>query len=230
MRVCLASDNPHKRREIGALLGDAEVLSPRDLGVTYSAEETGSTFLANALIKATALWNALRSAGYVGGTTEVGGGKAPPGDATRDRGDQLIVLADDSGLCVKALDGRPGVHSARYGVTESRPSPSSEEQNKLLLEELGGKDDRAAHFVCCVVAIIDADRVITAQERWEGSIARAHSSSSGGFGYDPVFYLPEFGCTAADLPSARKNELSHRGRAISVVRSALDRARHLPNA
>lgn len=222
MRVCLASNNPHKKREIGALLGDAEVLSPSDLGVTYSAEETGATFLANALIKATALWNTLRSAGYVGVTTEVGGGKAPPGD-------ELIVLADDSGLCVKALDGRPGVHSARYGVTESRPSPSSEEQNKLLLEEMGGKNDRAAHFVCCMVAIIDADRIITAQERWNGRIAQAHSSSSGGFGYDPVFYLPELECTAADLPSARKNELSHRGRAISVVRSALERARHLPS-
>jgi XTP/dITP diphosphohydrolase len=225
MRVCLASNNLHKKREIAALLGDTEVILPRDLGIAFSAEETGDTFLANAIIKAQALWAALHSDGYVGP-----GAEHSNAAVDSDKTERLIVLADDSGLCVDALDGRPGVHSARYGVTMDRPSLSSREQNDLLLAELEGSEDRTAHFVCCVVAIIEQERVLTAQERWDGRIAHGRSSSNGGFGYDPVFYLPESGCTAADLPTERKNEISHRGRAIAVVRAAIDRAYRLSSA
>ncbi|MFP4550359.1 MAG: non-canonical purine NTP pyrophosphatase [Spirochaetales bacterium] len=224
MRVCLASNNEHKKREIAALLGDSDVISPSDLGITFAAEETGVTFLANALIKAKALWTALCAAGVVG----KGRDEKPSG--VERNGQPLLVLADDSGLCVDALDGRPGVYSAQFGVTEDRLTLSSDEQNALLLAEMNGVLRRDAHFVCCMVAILDDDRIVTAQERWDGVIATDQARSSGGFGYDPIFYLPRLGCTAAELSSRRKNELSHRGRAISVVRAAIMRARELPTA
>jgi XTP/dITP diphosphohydrolase len=91
----------------------------------------------------------------------------------------------------------------------------------MLLEELEGEPNRNAYFVCCLVAISDVDRVITVAERWDGEIATEPSNASGGFGYDPVFFLPERNCTAADLSPNEKNRLSHRGRAAAVIKPAL---------
>jgi len=180
----LASNNDGKRKEFAALLEPIGIslISQGELAIP-EAPEPYLTFLENALAKA-------RHAARLSG---------------------LPSLADDSGLCVDALGGAPGVHSARYAG-----EPKSDARNNaLLLERMAGIADRRAAFVCTLVLIRHAEDPdpIVAQGRWPGNIVQ-QPSGSGGFGYDPLFWINELSCTSADLSSQQKNSLSHRAQAM----------------
>ena len=186
-KLVLASNNAKKMKELNALLAPLgfEVIPQGQLGIP-EAEEPHCTFVENALAKA-------RHAAQHSG---------------------LPALADDSGLCVKALGGAPGVISARYA---GEPK-SDARNNEKLLADLAGKTDRRAHFVSCLVLCRSADdpQPIIAEGEWHGEIVdqgRGH----GGFGYDPLFFVPEFGKTAAELDAETKNRVSHRGRAMQKL-------------
>lgn len=198
--LVLATGNEHKRRELSGILTGWRVLLPRELGIEFEHEETGDTYFENSYGKAMTLYHALVAAG-------------------RPR----IVIADDSGLSVAALDGAPGIHSARYGARDDGTQLSAAEKNGLLLERMKGKSNRQAFFVCCMVLVSGPYRFASAQETWEGEIALEPSTAAGGFGYDPVFLLPNRGVTAADLPEQEKNRLSHRAQAARKILRLLDK-------
>lgn len=183
-RIVLASSNAGKLREFRALLAelDFEVIAQGELGIE-AAEEPHLTFVENALTKA-------RHAAVRSG---------------------LPALADDSGLCVAALGGAPGVHSARF----SGSNASDESNNAELLRRLHGHAERRAHYTCLLVAVAAADdpEPLIAEARWPGTIL-AQPRGVGGFGYDPLFLLPELGRTAAELAPDEKNRISHRGQAM----------------
>ena len=195
MKLVLASGNPGKLREIGAVLAPLsfEVISQADLGIA-EAPEPHDTFLENALAKAR---HASRAAG-------------------------LPALADDSGLCVEALGGEPGVHSAYYAGREGSREERDARNNELLLGELG--QSREAYYYCIMVLLrrFDDPRPLIAEGFWRGEIARAPRGTSG-FGYDPLFFLPALGKTAAELDPAHKNRLSHRGQALQKLLNELSR-------
>ena len=194
MKLVLASGNPGKLREIGTLLAPLsfEVISQGSLGVA-EAEEPHDTFLENALAKAR---HAARACG-------------------------LPALADDSGLCVEALRGEPGVHSAYYAGREGGREERDARNNELLLRKVG--QNRSACYYCIMVLVqrVDDPRPLIAEGLWRGEIARA-PRGRGGFGYDPLFYLPGLGRTAAELEPAEKNRLSHRGQALARLIQLLD--------
>ena len=185
--LVLASSNRGKREEIQALLEPfgTRVVTQTELGIT-EAEEPHDTFFENAFAKARHVCFATR----------------------------LPALADDSGICVDALGGAPGVHSARY-AGEPR---SDARNNEKLLHELEGKSDRRAHYVCVLVLMRGpADREpLVAEADWHGQIA-TEPRGSGGFGYDPLFWLPTLGKTSAELEPVHKNRISHRGRALAQL-------------
>jgi XTP/dITP diphosphohydrolase len=183
MNLWFATGNPHKREELAAILKGHRIQIPSQEGMSFEPEETGDTFLENALIKARALYRRV---------------SAP-------------VIADDSGLNVDALGGMPGVFSARYGSGGGKNLDAGE-RNALLLRELGSCSHRSARFVCAMVLLLTEDRFFAVQETLEGEIIR-ESRGSGGFGYDPILYLPERGCTVAELTEEEKNRISHRGKA-----------------
>ncbi|MGD2138810.1 MAG: RdgB/HAM1 family non-canonical purine NTP pyrophosphatase [Burkholderiales bacterium] len=183
-RLVLASGNPGKIREITRLLAPLglEIIAQNSLGVT-PAEEPHPTFVENALAKAR--------------------------HASAETG--LPAVADDSGICVAALDGAPGVHSARY----AGPSASDEENNARLLRELGDISDRRAHYYCVIVLARHANdpQPIIAEGEWHGEIVREPRGNRG-FGYDPLFLDRASGRTGGELAPARKNRVSHRGKAM----------------
>jgi XTP/dITP diphosphohydrolase len=209
MIILLSSANQHKVREFRAIFEGHRVLTPPDLGLDFDYEETGETFFANAHGKAQALYDLLTS-------------DAAVSDAllrlNRD-GEEVAVIADDSGICVHALGGRPGVYSARFGRDQG--VASDEQRTLLLLEQLQGTDNRDAHYVCSMVAVTGTDRFVCVQETWHGRIAPARSGGTGGFGYDPVFFLPDLGCTVADISDSEKHRLSHRGKAARTLEAML---------
>jgi len=186
-KLVLASNNAKKMKELNALLAPLgfEIIPQGQLGVP-EAEEPHCTFVENALAKA-------RHAAQHSG---------------------LPALADDSGLCVKALGGAPGVISARYA---GEPK-SDARNNEKLLADLTGQTDRRAHFVSCLVLCRSADdpQPIIAEGEWHGEIVDQYRGD-GGFGYDPLFFVPEFGQTAAELDAETKNRVSHRGRAMQKL-------------
>jgi XTP/dITP diphosphohydrolase len=211
MIIWFATGNAHKKAELAAILQEHTVRIPADAGLEFDPEETGTTFLDNALIKARALYRLLRDTG-------------------RGDGEPWAVIADDSGLCVDALGGRPGIHSSRYQGPDTGSEPggkklSDPERNAALLEELtrleepGKPLNRRARFVCAMVLLPDEHRFLAAQETLEGGIVRSAAEVRGaeGFGYDPVFYLPDRGCTLAELPAEEKNRISHRGKAGRIM-------------
>jgi XTP/dITP diphosphohydrolase len=179
-KLVLASDNPGKLREFGALFAPFAIdVLPQSAFAIPEAEEPHPTFVENALAKAR---HASRLAG-------------------------LPALSDDSGLCVNALDGAPGVQSARYAG-----EPKSDERNNdRLLRELADAADRRAHYYCVLVLVRHPDdpQPLIAEGEWHGEILHERRGT-GGFGYDPLFLIPELGLSAAELPAARKNAISHR--------------------
>jgi len=190
MNIWFASNNAHKKEELQAIL-KTTLKIPSAEGLSFDPEETGNTFYDNALIKARALKSLLVSSGN-------------PND---------IVIADDSGLCVDGLAGRPGVQSAYYAF-ENGKKITSTEQNIMLLDELGDNPVRSARFVCCMVLLFDNDRFYIIQETLEGQIVKkTEMRGGGGFGYDPIFLLPQFNRTLAEVSAEDKNSLSHRGKA-----------------
>ncbi len=187
MNLVLASGNPGKLKEIGALLAplSIEVVPQSRLGIG-EADEPHDTFLENALAKAR---HASRACG-------------------------LPALADDSGLCVEALGGEPGVHSAYYAGRDGRREQRDARNNEKLLSSL--QDFRASYYACVLVMVRHAadPLPIVAQGLWRGEIAVAPRGKNG-FGYDPLFLLPELGMTAAELEPDHKNRISHRGKALA---------------
>lgn len=195
MTILLATNNLHKKEEFDALFPSWSFRLPQDVGlVGWDHEETADTFQGNALGKAWSLWTAT------GGT--------------------LPVLADDSGICVDALDGAPGVYSARYGQAEAGRKLSDHEKNLLLLKNLAGKIDRRARFVCALAFVVAPHRVFTFEESWEGEVAQTIEGIHG-FGYDPLFVVPGRGLTSAQLDPPTKNLLSHRYRACRRLAAVL---------
>lgn len=190
-KLVLASNNAKKMKELNALLAPLgfEVIPQGQLGIP-EAEEPHCTFVENALAKA-------RHAAKLSG---------------------LPALADDSGLCVAALGGAPGVYSARYA---GEPK-SDARNNEKLLADLGENCNRNAHFVSVIVLVRHAEdpQPLIAEGEWHGEILPA-ARGEGGFGYDPMFYLPEFDQTAAELGAEIKNRLSHRGQAMQQLISRL---------
>jgi XTP/dITP diphosphohydrolase len=205
--VWLASGNVHKQQELAAVLTGHSVLIPANAGISdFDPDEGGSSFAENALIKAKALY----------------AHPAFPGSG--------MILADDSGLCVDALDGRPGIFSARYGSADGKKTGAAE-RNALLLEEVnaaitGGKagtQSRACRFVCAMVLLYSPYRFRVVQETLEGVLVPDIKAArgSGGFGYDPIVFLPEFGRTVAELSEEEKNRISHRGKAAAAIAKLL---------
>ncbi|MBL7006518.1 MAG: RdgB/HAM1 family non-canonical purine NTP pyrophosphatase [Spirochaetia bacterium] len=185
MNIILATGNRHKKRELSQIISSHDFLLPDDIGISFHHEETADTFLGNSLGKAQALFAAC--------------GKP--------------VLADDSGLVIPALHGgEPGIYSARYGSEESGHNLSDTERNLYLLQNMRSISDRSAFFVCCMAFMLDEYRVFTIQETFHGKII-SKMQGTGGFGYDPIFYIPELGKTAAQLSESEKNSISHRGKA-----------------
>ena len=186
-RIVLASNNPGKLREIAALLAPLaiEVIPQSRLGIA-EAEEPHESFVENALAKAR---HASRASG-------------------------LPALADDSGLCVDALGGAPGVHSAYYAGREGSRAERDARNNAKLLASVGA--ERRAHYACVMVLMRSADdaQPLIAEGTWHGEIARAPRGANG-FGFDPLFLLPTRGLTAAELPAEEKNRISHRGLAAA---------------
>lgn len=192
MEIVLATGNMHKKKELEQILSGHRILIPSDLGVDFDCDETGQTFMENALLKAETLYDLV---------------KRP-------------VLADDSGLCVQALDGAPGIYSARYG-SEGGVNLSDSDRNRLLLNNIQGTEDRTAFFVCAMVLITAPYRVYSVQEAFNGSIAEA-PYGGGGFGYDPVFIDALSGKTASELTEEEKNRVSHRGKAGKVMKTLME--------
>ncbi len=212
MQLILATQNTHKVKEVREIAPGHEVFLPSDFDIDFEFEEQGATFLENSCGKAEALYNHLVARGITGpGSPRGVRGSSRAGDQ------EPIVIADDSGLCVDALGGAPGVLTARFGSPDGVTKLSAPERNDYLLNKIAGESNRAAYYVCTITAILGPDRFLVVQETWEGEIAREASSGTGGFGYDPVFYLPELGCTAADITAEQKHALSHRGKALQKV-------------
>ena len=190
-KLVLASNNAGKVKEFQALLAPLkfEVIPQGVLGIP-SADEPHDTFIENALEKAR---HASRASG-------------------------LPALADDSGICAHALDGRPGVYSARYAGENA----NDESNNQKLLAELSNQSDRSAHYVCALVLVKSADdpNPLIVETSWHGVIVDEPKGGNG-FGYDPHFFLPELNKTAAELDPAHKNAISHRGQALRGLISKL---------
>lgn len=186
MQFVLASKNKHKQQELQQILSPygIQLILQSELGLELDVPETGTTFLENARLKACAV---MQAAG-------------------------MPAIADDSGLVVDALDGAPGVYSARYGGDACQ---SDTDRNRLLLQNLRHVPPlrRTARFVCCIYCAFPDGRSVTGMGSCEGLIAHAPAGEQG-FGYDPIFYVPSEGGTFAQIAAERKNVLSHRGRAI----------------
>lgn len=197
-KIIFATGNAGKMREIRMILADLgmEVLSMKEAGISMDIEENGTTFEENARIKAQAI-------------------AALCGD---------IVLADDSGLEIDALNGEPGVYSARYlGEDVSYCI-----KNQNLLDRLQGvpEEERTARFVCAIAAVLPDGTILETKAAMEGRIGYEERGENG-FGYDPIFMLPEYGKSTAEIPAEEKNRLSHRGKALRMMKEKLQAALYI---
>ncbi len=191
MKFVLASQNKHKLVEMDAILSNygVEVVLQSDLGVHIDVEETGTTFAENAMLKAKAVMEATG----------------------------LPAIADDSGVCVDALNGAPGIYSARYGGE----GLDDIARYRLLLANMSGLTNRAAHFTSAIACVFPNGDTLEAEGICPGTIAFA-PMGNGGFGYDPVFFLPQLKKTYAQLTPEEKAEVSHRGKALAVFEKKLE--------
>ncbi len=191
-QILFATGNEDKLKEIRQILGDGyRVLSLKEAGIRAHVVEDGTTFQENAIKKASEI---CRLSGQ-------------------------IVMADDSGLEIDALNKEPGVYSARYMGEDT----DYHTKNNALIRRLDGVPDeqRTARFVCVIAAAFPDGRVLTAEGVMEGRIGYEEAGSNG-FGYDPIFFLPEYGCTSAELSPEEKNRISHRGRALRAMKQSLE--------
>lgn len=215
MKIYLATGNKNKKREIEQILPNHTILIPSDEGIAFDPDETGSTFYENSIIKAKTLYDIVH---------------AP-------------VIADDSGICLDALGGAPGIYSARYAgpdFMKGRPDGNKipqAEQNKFLIEQLNnavknGKlpkgeylhGERSCHYTCSMVLYLGNDRVFVCQETFEGTLINSieEQAGDGGFGYDPIVFLPEYNKTVAQLSADEKNAISHRGKATRILKNIIE--------
>lgn len=203
-KLYLASGNRHKKQEMQQILSDYEIRIPADDGIDFDPVEDGSSFYENSLIKAKALWNLVHEA----------------------------VIADDSGICVEALGEEPGIYTSRYAGPDfmhGKPDGSKitqDEQNRFLIEQLNasGSQNRKCHYTCAMVLLLNPDRFFVAQETFEGELIHSidEAAGTGGFGYDPIVFLPEYGKTVAEISSDEKNKISHRGKAVKTIKKILE--------
>ena len=193
MKLIIASNNAHKLVEIKDILGGVfeEILSMEEAGIRHETVEDGRTFMENAEKKAREIM-------------ELSG---------------CCALADDSGLCVDALDGAPGIFSARFSGVHG----DDKANNRLLLEKLQGAADRIAHYVCAMVLVRPDGSAVRAEGYLHGCIGPEEQGDNG-FGYDPLFYLPDYGCTVAQMPPEEKNRVSHRAEALHKLVEMLEKA------
>ena len=188
MRLVVASGNKNKLREIAEIFTDFEVVSQKEMGFDEDVEETGKTFAENALIKARAASKALG----------------------------MVALADDSGICVDALDGAPGVYSARYCGHHG----SDKENRNLLLKNMEGVENRKAYFQSAIALVFPDGRELIAEGRTNGVI-RPEDVGSGGFGYDCIFYRDDLQKSFGVASAEEKNAVSHRFRALQAMRGLI---------
>ncbi len=200
-KIIFATGNEHKMAEIRMILEDlgVEIFSQREAGIEAEVVEDGTTFEENALIKAKEI---AKEAGKMPGFEDA------------------VVLADDSGLEIDYLNKEPGIYSARY----MGENTSYDIKNQALLDRLGKAPDeqRTARFVCAIAAAFPDGSSEVVRGTMEGIIGREIAGENG-FGYDPIFFLPEFGCTSAQLTPEKKNELSHRGEGLRKMRTILEK-------
>ena len=187
MKLVVASNNAHKIEELNAILSQLgmEVVSQREAGVHVEPEENGTTFEENSYIKAKAVLDASG----------------------------MAAVADDSGLMVEALDGAPGVYSARFGGVACK---TDRDRLRYLLRQMEGKENRAAKFVSVITVLTPDGRKLVARGECPG-VLLTEPHGENGFGYDPIFFCPERGCTFAELPAEEKNKISHRARALQLL-------------
>lgn len=204
-KIIFATGNAHKMVEIRMILEDlgVEILSQAEAGIHADVVEDGSTFEENALIKATRIREAA---------------------AARPEYKNAVVLADDSGLEIDYLNKEPGIYSARYMGEDT----SYDIKNQALLDRLESVPDekRTARFVCAIAAALPDGTTEVVRGTMEGIIGHKIAGENG-FGYDPIFFLPEYGCTSAELSPEKKNELSHRGEGLRKMRKILERRKGL---
>lgn len=219
MKIYLATGNKNKKKEMEELLPSHTILIPSDEGIAFDPDETGVTFYENSLIKAKTLYDIVHSP----------------------------VIADDSGICVDALGGAPGIYSSRYAGPEymhGKPDGtkiSQEQQNIFLINQLNEaiekntlpagayiNGSRSCHYTCAMVLYAGPDRLFVAQETFEGTLINKieDAAGDGGFGYDPIVFLPEYNKTIAQISAAEKNAISHRGKAVRALQKIID---HLYN-
>ena len=198
MKIIFATGNKDKMAEIREIMSDLniEVASMKEEGIESDPEENGISFEENALIKARAV-----------------------AKITKEKGIEAIVLSDDSGLEVDCLGGEPGIYSARY---LGRETPYSE-KNRYIIDKVNatGDKERTARFVCAVAAVFPDMTEEVVRGTIEGTVAFTPSGNQG-FGYDPIFWVPELSCTTADLSNEEKNKISHRGRALRMMKEVLE--------
>lgn len=198
--IIFATGNKNKMIEIRMILADlaAKILSQKEAGIQADVVEDGQTFEENALIKATTIADIAR--------------KMPEYK-------NAVVLADDSGLEIDALNKEPGIYSARYMGEDT----SYDIKNQALIDRLEGVPDekRTARFVCAIAAALPDGSTEVVRGTMEGRIGYEITGENG-FGYDPIFYLPQFGCSSAELEPEKKNELSHRGEGLRKMRKVLE--------
>ena len=216
MKIYLATGNKNKKREMVELLPDHEIIIPSDENIEFDPDETGVTFYENSLIKAKALYDIVH----------------------------YPVIADDSGICVDALGGSPGIYSSRYAgpdFMQGKPDGtkiSQEEQNIFIIQQTNDAiksgnlakmpylhGPRSCHYTCAMVLYAGPDRLFVAQETIEGALIEdiKNQAGTGGFGYDPIVFLPEYNKTVAQLTADEKNAISHRGKAVRAIKSIIEK-------
>lgn len=200
MRIVFATGNKDKMNEIREIMADIEkdmeIISMKEAGVDTDIEENGTTFEENAMIKAEAVANLLKDTKY----------------------SDAIVLSDDSGLEIDCLNGEPGIYSARYLGKDTSYDIKNAELIRRVNEN--GPNNRAARFVCTVAAVFPDGNKKVVRGTVEGEIAQAPSGANG-FGFDPIFYVPEYGMTTADMEPSKKHSISHRGRALRLMKKEI---------
>ncbi len=215
MKIYLATGNKNKKREMQELLPEHTIVIPVEEGIDFDPDETGITFYENSLIKAKTLYDLVH----------------------------CPVIADDSGICVDALAGAPGIYSSRYAGPDFMKGRqdgkkiSQEEQNTFLISQLNEAikkgnlpkgeylhGDRSCHYTCAMVMYMGNDRLFVAQETFEGTIINRieDQAGTGGFGYDPIVYLPEYNKTVAQISADEKNAISHRGKAVRALQKIIN--------
>ncbi len=215
MKIYLATGNKNKKREMQELLPEHTILIPSDEGIDFDPIEDGNSFYENSLIKARTLYEIVHTP----------------------------VIADDSGICVDALDGEPGIFSSRFAGpnfihgTSDGQKISQEQQNIYLIQMLNNAikngnlpkgtylyGERSCHYTCAMVMYLGTDRLFVAQETFEGTLIDDINNQAGsnGFGYDPIVYLPEYKKTVAQISAEEKNKISHRGKAVRSLKKIIE--------